>query len=83
MDTTTTDLEREVDLVLGAMRLVASGGARRTIVAGLCSATDVLAIAGASAEAVGVVLEAVPRRHLPGIDIAVHRRSDGPLDPRP
>ena len=78
MDTISADLDREVDVVLGAIRLVASGGARRTIVAGLCSPTDVLAIAGTAAAAAGVVLEPLPRRNQPGIDILVRRRSDPP-----
>jgi len=80
MDTTRADLDREVDVVLGAMRLVATGGARRTVVAGLCAAPEVLAIAAASPDAVGLVLEPLPRRHLPGIDIVVRRRSNGPAE---
>ncbi len=80
MDTTGDDLDREVDVVLGAIRLVASGGARRTIVAGLCAGTDVLAIAAASAEAVGVVVEPLARRNLPGIDILVRRRAEGSVE---
>ena len=81
MDTTSADLDREVDVVLGAMRLVAAGGARRTVVAGLCAASEVLAIASASVEAAGLVLEPLPRRHPPGIDIVVRRRSDGRSEP--
>jgi len=71
------ELDRELDLVLGAMRLVASGGARRTIVAGLCSTSAVVALAAATADAIGVALEPLPRRDRPGFDIAIRRRPDG------
>lgn len=69
-------LDREVDLVLGAIALVARGVAPSTIVAGLRLGEAVLAVVQPIADEQGVILEAMwgPDEH--GFDIRVRR--DGP-----
>ena len=70
-------LDREVDLVLSAVTLVARGVAPSTIVAGLQLGEAVLAVAQPIAGAQGVVLEAMWGPDESGLDIRV-RREDPP-----
>jgi hypothetical protein len=66
-------VDQEADLIAGAMRLVAAGGARRTVIAGLQHTDAALAIATPQAAALGLRVEAIPRRDRTGHDVAVTR----------
>jgi hypothetical protein len=69
-------LEREIDLIEGAMRLVASGAATRTVIAGLRLADAALAIADRRAEGLGVEVSAIRAAGDVGRDVIVQRRPD-------
>lgn len=64
----------EVGLIESAMRLVASGAATRTIVAGLVMTDAALAITAGLAREMDVELGTVPRFDAPGMDVVVMRR---------
>jgi hypothetical protein len=71
-------LDREVDLVLSAVTLVARGVAPSTIVAGLQLGEAVLAVVQPMADAQGVVLEAMWGSDERGFDIRVRRGDETP-----
>jgi len=64
-------LDRETDLLLGAIRLVATGGARSADIAGLRLAESAMAIARPEAEALGLVLSPLWRPDESGCDVHV------------
>lgn len=66
-------VDQEADVIASAMRLVAAGGARRTVVAGLQLTDAALAIAEVRAAGLGVQVEAIPRPDQPGHDVVVTR----------
>jgi hypothetical protein len=66
-------LDREADLLAGAIRLVASGGARRTTVGGLRLAEPAMALVQPLADGLGVVLEPLWRTDEEGLDVLVRR----------
>jgi hypothetical protein len=69
-------IDREAELVASAVRLVASGGAQRTVVAGLRLGEAALTIVGPLAVSLGVLLEPMWRADEEGTDVVV-RRPDG------
>lgn len=70
-------LDREADLLAGAIRLVASGGARRTIVGGLRLAEPAMALVLPLADGLDVVLEPLWRTDEEGMDVLVRRAGTG------
>jgi hypothetical protein len=64
-------LDRETDLLLGAIRLVATGGARSAEVAGLQLAEPAMAIVRPVADAAGVILRPLWRSDEAGCDVRV------------
>jgi hypothetical protein len=77
VERSTTDvgatLEREAELIVSAMRLVAAGFASRSIVAGLGMTDSALAIVAGQAASLGVVVEAIARPDRQGRDVLVRR----------
>jgi hypothetical protein len=71
-------LDREADLIISAMRLVASGGAHRAIVAGLRLTGEALAIAMRETEIVDVVAESISRSDTVGQDVVISRGMRSP-----
>ena len=67
-------VDQEADLITSAMRLVAAGAARRTVVAGLGLPDAALALAAGQARALGVRVEAIERPDGTGCDVVVTRR---------
>jgi hypothetical protein len=70
-------LDREADLLAGAVRLVASGGAARTTVGGLRLAEPAMALVQPLADGLGVVLEPLWRTDEEGLDVLVRRAETG------
>ena len=68
-------LDREADLLAGAIRLVASGEAQRTIVGGLRLAEPAMALVLPLADGLDVVLEPLWRTDEEGLDVLVRRAS--------
>jgi hypothetical protein len=66
-------LDREADLLAGAIRLVASGGASRTTVGGLQLAEAAMALVRPLADGSGVILEPLWRADESGHDVLVRR----------
>lgn len=77
LDTSFTrrSIERELDLVAGAIRMVAGGGAPGVTVVGLDFGPAVLEGSGRAARNAGVMLEALWRTDEASCDIRVHRPS--------
>jgi hypothetical protein len=70
--------DREADLVESAIRLVASGAAARTVVAGLHDAEAAVGVLRWLASSAGVSLETIDRAGQSGRDVVVRR-----LPPQP
>ncbi len=66
-------IDREAELLESAVRLVASGGARRTTVGGMRLSEAAIAIVRPLAVELGVVLEPLWRADEEGIDVLVRR----------
>lgn len=66
-------LDREADLLAGAVRLVASGAAPRTTVGGLRLAEPAMALVQPLADGLGVVLDPLWRTDEEGLDVLVRR----------
>ncbi len=66
-------IDREVELLASAVRLVASGGARRTTVGGLRLSEAAIAIVRPMAADMGVELEPLWRTDEEGLDVLVRR----------
>ena len=66
-------IDQEADLIASAMRLVASGVAPRTVVAGLRLTDAALTIAARQAGGLGVRVEAIWRPDETGQDVVVTR----------
>jgi len=75
---TRRSIERELDLVAGAIRMVAGGGAPGVTLVGLEFGPAVLEGSARAAHNAGVVLEALWQAEESRCDIRVHRRSEGP-----
>lgn len=73
-------LDREAELIASAVRLVASGGSPRTVVAGLRLGEAALAIVQPLAKDLQVVLEPLWRADEVGTDVVV-RLPDDPRAP--
>jgi hypothetical protein len=80
LDTALTrhSIERELDLVAGAIQMVAGGGAPAITLVGLSFGPEVLAGSARAATAARVVLEPLYHSDESGCDIRVHRN-----EPRP
>lgn len=74
-DLTRRSLERELDLVAVAIRMVADGGAPGVTLVGLEFGPAVLEGSAQAAREAGVVLEALWRPEDSRCDVRVHRRS--------
>ena len=70
-------IDQEADVIASAMRLVAAGGARRAVVAGLRLADPALVIAARQAAGLGVHVEAIWRPDESGHDVVVTRMWSG------
>jgi diphthamide synthase (EF-2-diphthine--ammonia ligase) len=66
-------IDREAELLASAVRLVASGGARRTTVGGLRLSEAAIAIVRPMAADLGVELEPLWRTDEQGLDVLVRR----------
>ena len=66
-------IDREAELLASAVRLVASGGARRTTVGGLRLSEAAIAIVRPMAADLGVELEPLWRTDEEGLDVLVRR----------
>ena len=64
-------IDQEADVIASAMRLVATGGARRAVVAGLRLTEPALIIAARQAVGLGVNVEAIWRPDASGHDVVV------------
>ena len=73
IDEVRATLDRETDLLIGAIRLVASGGARSADVAGLRLAESAMTLARPDAEAAGLTLTPLWRSDESGCDVHVGR----------
>lgn len=69
-------IDREADLLMGAILLVASGGARSTTVAGLRLGEAVMAVVGPFAAESGVILEPLWSADEGGCDVRVRPAPD-------
>ena len=65
-------IDREAELLASAVRLVASGGARRTTVGNLRLSEAAIAIVRPLASDLGVVLEPLWRTDEEGVDVLIH-----------
>ena len=61
------------EVIVSAMRLVASGASRRTVVAGLRTTEAALDIAVRGATGLGVLVATIPRPDRSGLDVVVTR----------
>jgi diphthamide synthase (EF-2-diphthine--ammonia ligase) len=66
-------IDREAELLASAVRLVASGGARRTTVGGLRLSEAAIAIVRPMAADLGIELEPLWRTDEEGLDVLVRR----------
>jgi hypothetical protein len=66
-------VDDEAELIVSAMRLVASGASRRTVVAGLRTTEAALDIAVRGATGLGVLVATIPRPDRSGLDVVVTR----------
>lgn len=66
-------IDQEAELIASAMRLVASGGATRAVVANLSLADAAMTIAARKASGLGVELESIWRPDEHGHDVIVRR----------
>lgn len=72
-DAVKATIDREAELLESAVRLVASGGARRSTVGGLRLSEAAIAIVRPMAVELGVELEPLWRTDEEGIDVLVRR----------
>lgn len=69
-------IDRELSVVEGAVRMVASGGSRSLTVGGLRFGEEVRTLLAAEAAQAGVRIDAIWRADEHGCDLRVHRSED-------
>lgn len=74
-------IDRETDLLASAVRLVASGAARRTTVGGLRLSEAAIAVVRPLAAELGVELEPLWRTDEEGVDVLVRRAGTAATPP--
>jgi len=79
-DLTERSIEREIDLVAGAIRMVAAGSAPAVTLVGLDFGPAVAAASTAAASAAGVVLEPLWHPDDSGCDLRIHETPVGDHD---
>ena len=66
-------VDREAELITSAMRLVAAGASRRTVVAGLLKTEAALDVALRGATGLGVRVATIRRSDASGLDVVITR----------